>query len=95
MPDIVDHLQGAVGDHLVQILADLHRHDQIVAALQNERPAVESRNIGSMVGKKRHAGKLLGYFGVGATKTAREFFAQLRPVGRPISVGAMVLDQPR
>lgn len=95
MPDVVDHVQGAVGDHMVQILADLHWHDQIVAALQNERPAVESRNIGTMVGEERHASKLLGDFGIGATKTAGEFFAQFRPVASPINVGAMVLAQPR
>lgn len=64
MPNIVDHVQGAVGNDTVQVLANLHRHHQIVTALHDQRLAFEFRDIGTMVGKEGYAGKLPGNLGI-------------------------------
>ena len=60
MPHHIKHLQGAVAQVAVQILAHLHRCQRVVPVLQDQAGHGHLGQVGAVVGKKGGAGKHAG-----------------------------------
>ena len=76
-PTLSTMLQHRVRQCLVQVLADRHRGDDVVAALDDERRCPQPGQVGAIVRQEGHASELLGDVGIGPTEAVGQFDGEL------------------
>ena len=78
----VEEHKPAVGNGVGHVLANRHRGDHILAALQHQRRYCHLGQIGPIVGKERHPSELAGDLRVGPTEALGQLLAQFRTIRR-------------
>ena len=76
----LEHGQGAAGDRLVHVAADLDRCDHVVGALQDQGRHRHRCQVVTGVGEEGDVGELPGHVGVGAAEARGELLAELGPL---------------
>jgi hypothetical protein len=66
----------------LQPVSHFTRHDQVVAALQDQGGDRRTGHVGADIGAEGHAREMLGDGGIVAAEAARQFLPQVRQVGR-------------
>lgn len=77
----VQHYELAVADRAVDIFADGHGRDHVVAALQDKHAGSDVREVRAIVGHEGHPGEPPGDLRVGPAEAVGQLGGELRPLG--------------
>ncbi len=77
VPGRVEHHEGGVGHVLDDVLADRHRRDDVLGALQDQGRHRHLGEVGPVVGEERDPGEPPGDVGVGAAEALGQLGAEL------------------